>query len=208
MSYVWSSRVKKYKEYIDFYPKNFKGRFYNKHPEVNWAPYVPMSQGSIRYLEIGVADGGNVLLVANSYCKHPDSRIYCVDPWMDYDEYPEYKGEQQTAWATFNSNIRNSDNFSKFIVNRGFSNDIVPKFQDEFFDIIFVDGNHETEYVYKDGVMSFEKVKKGGYIIFDDYVQTWSQTMKGIDIFLDEYKDKIKVLSKHNDFFQVIIQKL
>jgi len=35
----------------------------------------------------------------------------------------------------------------------------------------------------------------------------WEQTIKGIEMFLEEYKDKIQVLMKGN-FYQVIIQKL
>jgi Methyltransferase domain len=85
---------------------------------------------------------------------------------------------------------------------------IVPGFEDNFFDIIFVDGNHETEFVYKDGCIAFEKVKSGGYIVFDDYLPYWSQTMVGIDNFLEEYKDKIDILHKGILFSQVILRKL
>lgn len=202
MPFAWSRKSKS-----DGRPAGFEGRYYNKNPGVNWANYIPIQDKPITYLEIGCADGGNAIHIANSYCKHPESRIYCVDPWMDYDEYPEYKGQQNIGWETFNKNIRNSGHFSKFIVNRGFSDDVVPKFQDEFFDLIFVDGNHETEYVYRDGVMALQKVKTGGYIVFDDYSQTWLQTVKGIEMFLDDYKDEIEVVMKGH-FEQAIVKKL
>lgn len=187
---------------------NFEGRYYNKNPGINWSTFIPIRNTQINYLEIGVSDGGNAIHIANSYCKHPDSKIYCVDPWMDYDEYPEYKGLQEQGWRTFNKNIQKSGSLSKFIVKRGLSGDIVPTFDNEFFDLIFVDGNHETEYVYVDGKMAFDKVKSGGHIVFDDYHPEWPQTMKGIDMFLDEYSSKIKVLSNNNTFWQVIVQKL
>lgn len=187
---------------------NFEGRYYNKNPGKNWSTFIPIRNAQINYLEIGVSDGGNVIHMANSYCKHPDSKIYCVDPWMDYDEYPEYKGLQEKGWITFNKNIQKSGSLSKFIVKRGLSGDVVPTFDNGFFDLIFVDGNHETEYVYTDGKMAFDKVKSGGHIVFDDYHPEWPQTMKGIDMFLDEYNSKIKILSKNNKFWQVIVQKL
>ena len=126
---------------------------------------------------------------------------------MDYEEYPEYKGQQEVAWKTFNSNIQNSGHSPKFVINRGLSDDIVPTFQDETFDIIFVDGNHETDFVYRDGVMSLAKVKSGGYIVFDDYIHAWPQTMKGIDMFIEDHKDKIDVIVKSFNFFQVIVRK-
>ena len=34
--------------------------------------------------------------------------------------------------------------------------------------------------------MSFEKCKPGGYIIFDDYLLQWKQTIVGIDNFLND----------------------
>lgn len=200
---IWSRKFKK----PDGRPVGFHGRYYNKNPGINWPSYIPIEDKPISYLEIGCADGGNAIHIANSYCKHSQSKLYCVDPWMDYEEYPEYKGHQEVGWRTFNKNIQSSGHLSKFIVKRGFSDDIVPQFEDNFFDLIFVDGNHETEYVYRDGVMSLQKVKPGGYIVFDDYSLVWPQTMKGINLFLEENKDDIKVIMK-GDFEQAIIKKL
>jgi len=204
MSYVLSFRRPKLNTGLP----NFEGRYYYKNPGVNWSPFIPITDTPINYLEIGVSDGGNVIHMANSYCKNNESKIYCVDPWMDYDEYPEYKGLQEKGWRTFNKNIQNSGSYSKFVVKRGLSEVIVPTFDNEFFDLIFVDGNHETQYVYADGKMAFDKVKSGCYIVFDDYHPSWSQTIKGIDMFLKEYSSKIKLLTQYNNFYQVIVQKL
>jgi hypothetical protein len=188
-------------------PPDLLGRFF-KNPDGAWSKYVPIPNYPIKYLEIGCADGGNAIIVSRSYCSHKDSKIYCVDPWMDYSEYSEYKGEQETAWNTFNANVRNSGNISKFVIRRGLSDNIVPTFEDNFFDIIFVDGNHDTEYVYRDGVMSFQKVKSGGYIIFDDYSPNWLQTVSGVNMFLSEYGEKIRFISPRTTYNQCIIQKL
>ena len=208
MGFTLSWRKQKISSVYPSPPPNFEGRFYNKNPGIDWAPYIPIEYKPVTYLEIGVADGGNAIYVADSFCKHPDSKLYCIDPWMDYEEYPEYKGKQEIGWETFNRNIQNSGHFSKFIVNRGFSDDIVPSFPDEFFDIIFVDGNHETDFVYRDGQMALDKVKLGGYIIFDDYTYGWPQTVKGIEMFLDDYRSNIRVLMKDQNRNQAIVQKI
>jgi predicted O-methyltransferase YrrM len=208
MGFTLSWRKQKTSSVYPSPPPNFEGRFYNKNPGIDWAPYIPIQYIPITYLEIGVADGGNAIYVADSFCKHPDSKLYCIDPWMDYEEYPEYKGKQEIGWKTFNKNIENSGHFSKFIVNRGFSDDIVPAFPNQFFDIIFVDGNHETDFVYRDGQMALDKVKLGGYIIFDDYTYGWPQTVKGIEMFLDNYSSKIRVLMKDQNRNQAIVQKI
>ena len=154
----------------------------------------------IRYLEIGAFYGANLLTVAKTYASHPESKLYCIDPWEDYDEYPEYKGIQDTTYDTFMNNLENSGSADKISVHRGYSNIEVPKFQDEFFDIIYIDGNHEPEYVLEDAVLSFRKLKKGGIMIFDDY--TWGgpdMTQRGIDGFLSGYHKRIEKLGVVGD---------
>ena len=157
----------------------------------------------INYLEIGTFYGANILSVANLYGLHNDSKLYCIDPWEDYDDYPEYKNKQQTIYDSFINNVEKSGQAHKIIINRGYSNNIVPQLQDDFFDIIYIDGNHEPEYVLEDAVLSFRKLKVGGILIFDDY--GWGGpdlTKKGIDGFLSGYHKRISYLGeKINQIF-------
>ena len=53
----------------------------------------------INYLEIGTFYGANILSVAKSYGLHNDSKLYCIDPWEDYNDYPEYKNQQSTIYT-------------------------------------------------------------------------------------------------------------
>lgn len=82
----------------------------------------------INYLEIGAFYGANILSVANSYGLHNDSKLYCIDPWEDYEEYPEYKNQQSSIYNSFINNIENSGVKNKIIINRGYSNNEIPKF--------------------------------------------------------------------------------
>lgn len=161
----------------------------------------------INYLEIGTFYGANILSVAKTYGLHNDSKLYCIDPWEDYDEYPEYKNQQQFIYDSFINNVEKSGAKNKIIINRGYSNNELPKMQDEFFDIIYIDGNHEPEYVLEDAVLSFRKLKKNGIMIFDDY--GWGGpdlTQKGIDGFLMGYHNRIIILGEQNS--QVFIRKI
>jgi predicted O-methyltransferase YrrM len=188
--------------------KNFKGVYYrlanNWFNTINVHDYIIKP---INYLEIGTLYGANILSVANTYGLHDDSKLYCIDPWEDYDDYSEYKNEQTTIYNTFINNLENSGVKHKIIINRGYSNSELLKFQDDFFDIIYIDGNHEPEYVLEDAVLSFRKLKKGGIMIFDDY--GWGGpdvTQRGIDAFLSGYYKKIDNLGIVD--CQVIIKKL
>ena len=161
----------------------------------------------INYLEIGAFYGANVLSVANTYGLHNDSKLYCIDPWQDYDEYSEYKNQQSSIYNAFINNIENSGAKDKIIIKQGYSNVEILKLEDDFFDIIYVDGNHEPEYVLEDAVLSFRKLKNNGIMIFDDY--GWGGpdlTQKGIDGFLNGYHKRIKYLGE--TITQVFIQKL
>jgi hypothetical protein len=184
---------------------NFEGTQYRL--ANNWYGFIPTPESPIEYLEIGTFYGANVISVSETYGKHPHSKLYCVDPWTDYEDYPEYKDKQPSIFENFSKNISNTPFPEKFIVNRGFSNNIVPTFEDGKFDIIYIDGNHEPEYVLEDAVLSFRKLKIGGYMIFDDY--GWGGpdlTKRGIDGFLNGYHKRIKLLGHANT--QVFIQKL
>lgn len=175
-----------------------------------WFQTVPLSNyvdRPINYLEIGTFFGANLLSVADSYGIHKDSKLYCIDPWEDYEDYPEYKDEQPKIYNTFLKNIENSESKDKFVINRGYSNNEVPKFQDDFFDIIYIDGNHEPDYVLEDAVLCFRKLKKNGVMIFDDY--GWGGpdlTTRGIDAFIHAYHKKIEFLGVINS--QAYVRKL
>jgi hypothetical protein len=186
---------------------NFNGTYWRL--ANNWFSLVDVEQYKTRpinYLEIGVFYGANLLSVANSYGLHPESKLYGVDPWEDYEEYPEYKEQQSTIYNNFLKNLQNSGVQDKVILHRGYSNTEIPKFQDEMFDIIYIDGNHEPEYVLEDAVLSFRKLKKGGIMIFDDY--GWGGpdlTKRGIDGFLNGYHKRITYLGERET--QVLIRK-
>ena len=54
---------------------------------------------------------------------------------------------------------------------------------------------HQPEFVLEDAVLSFRKLKRGGYLVFDDY--GWGSadlTQRGIDAFLAAYRDRIELV--------------
>jgi len=177
----------------DLYKMSFEGVSYRMAD--CWYSFVPMPDHPIRYLEIGTFYGANLFSVGRSYAHHPDSRMYCIDPWVDYKDYPEYKGRQESVYEAFSRNLESSGQKEKITVIRGFSHTEIPKFEDDFFDIVYIDGNHEPEYVLEDAVLAFRKLKVGGYMIFDDY--GWGGpdlTTRGIDAFRSAYHNRISPL--------------
>lgn len=181
---------------------NFKGEVYricNK-----WFGIIPLFNRPIKYLEIGTYFGANAISVANTYGKENGSEIHCIDPWDDYDEYDEYKNLQTNTYNTFLENISNSGLKDKFKIHRGFSHEQLHKFKDSLFDMIYIDANHESHFVLEDAVLSYRKLKKGGYMIFDDI--DWKDVTTGVEAFITAYDNHIKIITCHD--FQLFIQKL
>ena len=172
----------------------------------NWFDFIPITDEPIKYLEIGLFNGANIISVANSYGIHSDSKLYGIDPYIDYDEYDEYKKIQDNNYENFKYNLKNNNVENKTIHLRDFSNQALKKFDNSMFDIIYIDGNHETKYVLEDAVLSFNLLKINGYMIFDDYQTGLVETTKGIDSFLNCYEGYFKLLGvKENQLF---IQKI
>jgi SAM-dependent methyltransferase len=184
---------------------NFKGVAYRL--ANNWFPYVtPDSSKPIKYAEVGAFYGANMVSVAETYGVHPDSTLIAIDPWTDYVDYPEYKGEQMSIYNAFVDNMEVCGLSERVTVKRGYSHEVLPTLEDNSFDIIYIDGNHEPEYVLEDAVLAFRKLKVGGRLIFDDY--GWGGpdlTKRGIDGFINGYHKRIIILGQRES--QVFVQK-
>lgn len=181
-----------------------------------WTDVLPQFQHSIRYLEIGAHSGANVISFAKTFGTHADTKLYCIDPWCDYDDYPEYKGKQDDTYNNFLTNVKTFNLEDKVVPVRGYSHLELPKFEDNFFDIVYIDGNHEPEYVMEDAVLSFRKLKVGGYLIFDDLnfegvnSRGPNGTTLGIEGFMKAYHARIKHVQTKwwGDLAQVFLQRV
>lgn len=77
--------------------------------------------------------------------------------------------------------------------------------------MIYVDGSHYADHVYRDLVLCMPLLKTGGIMLIDDYgwsdpLYTKEQLPKaGIDRFLNEFENQIEIL--HKDY-QVSFRKL
>ncbi len=64
--------------------------------------------------------------------------------------------------------------------------------------MIYIDGDHETEQVKKDIYNSWVKLKRGGYLILDDYTWWWYKDLNknpasAINNFIIKKKNEIEI---------------
>jgi predicted O-methyltransferase YrrM len=156
-----------------------------------WFSIIPLEYKPIKYLEIGTLCGANVIAIAKTYCNHPDSTIECIDPWEDSNEYSEYKCLQSSNFNNFKYNIEEANLQKKVNYYKDYSYNVVPQMLDNYYDIIYIDGNHESWAVLEDGVMCFRKLKPEGWLVFDDYTFS-GETQTGIDSFVKCYNQMIE----------------
>ena len=154
-----------------------------------WLPYIQLPHDApINYCEIGVFYGANLLRFAELF---PNASLTGIDPWIDYEAYPEYKGGITSVYTAFCRNLAAAPQQvrDRITICKGFSQESLPALQDGTFDILYIDGNHTYEYVLRDAELAFQKVKPGGYIIFDDV--DWESVRLAFFTFLERHKGAV-----------------
>ena len=147
------------------------------------------------FLEIGSFEGMSTIWMLENILTEERSQIFCIDAWA------EWTGD---AFVRFVSNINKTGFRDKVRIVKGESSEELRIFPNDYFDFIYVDGNHDEKAVIKDAIGSFRVLKKGGIIAFDDYLlgirypnSYGSKAMNGsakkaID-YLDGVADKIRI---------------
>jgi predicted O-methyltransferase YrrM len=123
--------------------------------------------GRPRYLEIGAFEGQSLALI--SALLEKNCAITVIDPFDDYIEQPGT--DMTTVYGRFTRNIAELDLTGITRVLRGKSIEYLPQLiaAGESFDLIYVDGSHETIDVLLDACLCWRLLAPGGLIIFDDY---------------------------------------
>lgn len=131
--------------------------------------------------EIGVFFGKNALEI-NKNLKV--KRLYLIDPYMKYEEYKEDTAYNNLKEARKNAHKIN--HFRNVIWIEEYSSEAIKKINEKI-DFLYVDGNHEYEYVKKDLELYWPKINKGGIISGHDI------QYQGVSKALIEFANKNKL---------------
>lgn len=184
----------------------------------DWEQFLKVNPNDeLHVLEIGSFEGRSTTWFIDNVLKNQKSTITCVDSWMNFYQNTNsantYDIDTKTKTGidfvrdnikgTFLYNILQTGQVNKVRTIHGYSHDELPKLiaQSEKYNIIFIDGNHTSPFVLSDAVMSWQLLKKGGLMIFDDY--QWDNFGEGspttcpklaVDSFVECFKDYIEVV--------------
>ena len=138
-----------------------------------------------RLLEIGTFHGSSLAyLIVEMINQNKTFDIHVIDPLLDYSMEGENslrKGDHENQSEIFHKNMKDVEQY--FTLHQDFSYNVLPTFTPDYFDFIFVDGDHSTEGVYSDLTLSWKVLKIGGILAGDDYGAADGDTKIGIDRF-------------------------
>jgi hypothetical protein len=112
-------------------------------------------------------------------------KLHLIDPWLFMPKYRNrwYGGlvakNQKDMTSIYHDVRRRFKKNKNVIIHRATSQDASSLFKNDYFDWIFLDGNHSYEYVKKDIELYLSKIKKGGFIAGDDY---WWRIREGFPV--------------------------
>lgn len=156
---------------VDMYEaiKDLCGLESPSNPPRTWKPFMEKYNCQI-ICEIGVDEGDNFSMMI----EHNPKVAVAIDAWKnDWVISRNDQGYQQKEldqiYATFKARMIGKT-FVK--ICREYSFDAVKHFPDEYFDLIYIDADHAYEACLKDIEDWYPKVKKGRFLIGDDYVDT------------------------------------
>lgn len=128
-------------------------------------------------VEIGVQRG----IYSESLCRaNPQMKIYGVDPWISAeteqgnpaDKRTENSTSQKTCDRLYREAVNRLKVYPKYHILKEYSVDAVKRFEDESLDFVYIDGNHQDDFVVQDIEVWSKKVRLGGIVSGHDYYNT------------------------------------
>jgi predicted O-methyltransferase YrrM len=185
-------------------PYRFTARWHKSRAD-EWERMLARYKGreNLRYLEVGVFEGRSLIWMLENVLTHPTSTAVAVDIFMD-----EYE-------ATYDGNIVASGASPRVTKIKEPSRTALRTLPLDSFDIIYIDGSHTADDVLADAVLSWDLLRDGGLVIFDDY--SWGGRGKGgtlppelvprvaIDVFVLAHRYEVELVSRGA---QVVLRKL
>jgi predicted O-methyltransferase YrrM len=133
-------------------------------------------------IEIGcdIGDTANFLLDSN-----PDLTLFSVDPYMEYQDWNgRLMNEREEMCQKMNNRLKGYSN--RFTHIRKTSDDAVGLFDDEHYDLVFIDGLHTYEQLTIDCANYYSKVKPGGVFAGHDFT-----AIEGVNRAAKEFAAKV-----------------
>ena len=119
-------------------------------------------------LEIGCFEGISSVFFADNLLNNIDSTLTCVDPFLNIDNNDHTQFLSNNEELNFDYNITHCNNSNKIEVKK-ITSDVFFESNTKTFNLIYIDGCHESDFIKRDMENSFKVLEKGGIMWMDDY---------------------------------------
>lgn len=151
----------------------------------------PNMEKNLVGIEIGTAGGDNA---KNMFESLSMEKLYIIDPYVPYLQDTK-KIDYSPDEIKMKSILK--DYWDKIIFYRDYSENVYNKIPDNSIDFIYIDGNHQYEFVKKDLELYYKKLKNFGVIGGHDFCTDSIGVIKAV----------IEFQEKHSEEFSDIKQK-
>lgn len=177
--------------------------------EENFRTYLPLiltiGGEKPRVLQIGAFTGDASVWLME---RIPGIQLYDVDTWEGSPDEPVH-GTFDWDHVLMTYRERISPHRNKVAVCQSTSDDFFAIYAGPHFDLVYIDGSHETEQVARDAENAHAVLAIGGILAFDDY--TWGEPdyanapRPAIDAFIEKHQHEYMVLVRNS---QVWLQRI
>jgi predicted O-methyltransferase YrrM len=171
----------------------------------------------IKFLEIGTLEGRSACWLLENVLTADSSRLVCIDEFEGaalqqglYDFSIDSYGMSLYQRLVFNLKLTGASH--RVTVMRGRSSEVLRSLSLSEFDFAFIDGSHIAKDVMVDAILTWETLKAGAILAFDDY--KWSSPHNqsplasprpAVDAFLALFQEDYELLYSGE---QVILRKV
>lgn len=177
-----------------------------------WEQLIPHLPERKSFLEIGSFEGRSAVWTIENMMED-GGEIVCIDTWEGGAEH--VNGEMDGSALRFEHNINTvREKYPERRVTKckGLSTQWLPAITQEkySFDFIYIDGSHTAKDVLTDACMAWPLLKKGGFMVFDDYLwrplgfTTVQRPKIAIDSFINLFEDELAIAFTG---YQLIVRK-
>lgn len=191
----------------------FTRRWFRNRNQCTYSTFLPekfTGEDPVNMIQIGVFEGMDLVWSLQNLLNHPMSRVIAIDPWLKTS-----KLSQEDMDQVYERACRNLEYWDDRIeIVRGFSGEVLKglsrsgvradirgkEIRPGDWDFIIIDGDHQKDAVYEDAVNSFNLIKPGGWILFDDVRQNRfkpGEVPDGLEQFLKEFGDGLEFIVAH-----------
>ena len=165
---------------------------------------------NLRFLEIGSYEGRSAEWLCENILTGEGSELHCVDTFEGGQEHGA--AQVQGLFDRFQKRVFKHIESGRLAVIKGRSiqvlSALVASKRNGSYDFVYVDGSHTARDVLADAVLSFELLKPGGGLLFDDF--TWNAYREpdqnprlAIDSFIQCHRQECHVLFQANQCWLV-----